>query len=131
MITIIKFIQATPLFHSPLFQSCDILCTVSICFHYNSFIPVTVSNMSKRVELWSKLTSTSATKVYSFFVIGFSLFYHFQPLVFFFFVLSSSCGTLPFSSLYCSPRMEHWPFSFPFCFWSSSFTSDSWCFGVE
>ena len=64
-----------------------------------SFIPVTVWNISKGIEPWYKSTSISASKLHSFFVIGFSLSSHFHSsvvLVFFFFILSSSYGTLPF-----------------------------------
>ena len=64
-----------------------------------SFIPVTIWNISKGVEPWSRLMSSSASKVHFFFVIGFSLSSHFHSLValiFFFFVLSLFWGTLPF-----------------------------------
>ena len=65
----------------------------------SSFIPVTVWNMSKIVEPWSRSTSTSVAIIHSFFAIGFFLSSHFYSLVvlfFFFFILSLSCGTLPF-----------------------------------
>ena len=55
--------------------------------------------MSKGVEPWSRSTRTYTSKVYSIFVIGFSLSSHFHSsvvLVFFFFLLFLSCGTLPF-----------------------------------
>ena len=61
----------------------------------SSFIPATVWNMSKGVDTLSRLTSTSNSKVHFFFAIGFCLSYRFHSS-FFFFVLSSSCGTLPF-----------------------------------
>ena len=66
----------------------------------SSFIAVTLWKMSKGVKPWSRSMISYASKVHSFFVIGSSLSSHFHSLVvlvFFFFVLSLSCWTLPFS----------------------------------
>ena len=81
----------------------------------SSFIPVTVWNMSKIVEPWSRSTSISVAKIHSFFAIGFSLSSHFySSVVLFFSSLFCLClvGHCPFSVLCCSRRIEHWPFSF-------------------
>ena len=122
MIPIIEFIPRNAFISSSVVSELQTFCaaylfvSVTMIFR-SSFIPVTVWNMSKGVMQWSRSTITSASKVHSFFIIGFSLSSHFHSsvvLVFFFFVLSSPCGTLPFSGLCCSRRMEYWPFPFLF-----------------
>ena len=109
-------------FHPRLCQSCVAYLFVSVTMiSRSSFIPVTVWNMPKGVKPWSRSTSTSASKVLSFFVIGFSLSLYFHSLVVLFFSsLFCLClvGHCPFSSLYYSRQTEHWPVVF-FLFVSS------------
>ena len=80
--------------------------------------------MSKGVELGSRSKSTSASKVHSFFAIGFSLSSRFHSWIVLDFFLLFFClrlaGHYPFSGLCCSRRKEHWSFSFSLCLWLSS-----------
>ena len=104
MIPIIRFISRNAFISSSVVSKLPPFCVAYIfvsvtMISRSSLIHVTVWNMSKDVELWPRSMSTSASLVHSFLVIGFSLSSHFHSLtvfVFFFFVLSSSCGTLPF-----------------------------------
>ena len=82
------------------------------------FIPINVWNMSMGVEPWSGAMSTSASKLHSFFVIGFYLSSNFHSSVALFFFLFCFClaELCPFPDLCCSywidlflfPRYVEW-----------------------
>ena len=76
LIPIIKFIQRNPFISPSVVSKLQTFCVAYLFFFVtmicrSSFIPVTVWIMSKVVELWSRSTSTPASKVDSFYIICF------------------------------------------------------------
>ena len=89
-----------PLFYPLLFKSFDLAAYLFVYFTMISrisFISVTFWNILKGVEPWSRSTSTSASVVHSFFVVGFSLFCYFHSSI-----------VLFFSTLFCLPHTFFW-----------------------
>ena len=91
MMPIIKFIPTNAFITSFVVSKLQVFC-IAYMFVFvtmisrSLFIPVTVWNMPKGVEPWSRSTNISASKLHSFFVIGFSLSSHFHSSVLFFFL---------------------------------------------